>query len=444
VTRYLPAMRAPVALLMLLCACKPQARDSDAPDLAGLLGILITPEEPAVPVGGVVQLTATGLMEDRSSQDLTAVVEWTSDDPSVARVTDGLDAEGEVEGLAVGEAKVWAEMEGVRSVEAMVRVIDAEIVGITVEPERLDLTVGDEVKLTAQTVWSDGTRSDGSGNVRWITADGDVATVASGGLVTAEGVGETTVKAAYEDAESNAVDVVVKEPVADAKPDVYVAGATAEVGGGYVTLTVTVANRGNEGASGFYTDVFVDPAGAPEVGDYGDDWALVDYVGASSSTQISFSLPLDDGTHEIAILVDSSGDVAESDESNNGWSTEVDVGGGTVGGPNLTVTYFDWLADETSLYYAVDVYNSGTEPVSNFYVDIYVDQATAPTVPSDGDTYVEVLSLGAGETEFADFLLDDWCYSCTSWVLVDSYDEVEETDETDNVEGPLVVESPYY
>lgn len=434
-------------LPLLAVGCNPggltpvDSGDSDAPDDAVVLGILITPEDPIVSVGQTLQLTATGLLEDRSSRDLTAVVTWHVDDADVAIVGDGLDEEGALDALSVGSTLVWAELDGLESVPVTVKVTDAELMGLTIGPSELDLTVGDSVQLTAQAVFSDGSRADGAGLVRWITADGDVAQIASGGRLTAAGVGSTDVHAEAQGVRSNVVPVDVKAAQPSAKPDLTVQGVKAEAGGGVITATVTVGNPGTAGAGDFFVDAFLDPAAPPVVGDYGDDYAIVDWVGAGGTKQLSFSFPTEPGSHTLYVLVDSEDGVAESSESNNRSEDTITVVDESTG-PNLAVTYFDWLADETSVYYAVDVYNSGTEAVAAFYVDVYVDQTSAPTVPSDGDDYVEVLSLGAGETAFADFLLETWCSECWSWVLVDSYDDVEETDEDDNVEGPLVVESP--
>jgi hypothetical protein len=50
-----------------------------------------------------------------------------------------------------------------------------------------------------------------------------------------------------------------------------------------------------------------------------------------------------------------------------------------------------------------------------------------------------VSSLAAGETEWLDFTIEETCYWCYSYVLVDSYDMIEESDETNNTDGPLDV-----
>ena len=93
------------------------------------------------------------------------------------------------------------------------------------------------------------------------------------------------------------------------------------------------------------------------------------------------------------------------------------------------------------LYYYGDVTNSGDESASWFFVDLYLDESSAPSTYQDGDEYAYISELSAGETTYADFILEDWCYYCWSWVQVDGYESVDESDEDNNIEGPMTVES---
>lgn len=426
-------------MLLLLPALLLACGDREPVDTDGaeLLGILVTPERAILPLGEELQLQAKGLQADRSSTDLTHVVQWHSSAPGVAEVSNDLDAEGLVSGNQVGTAVVTASLDGIDSVPVEVQVTDASLLGLTVEPKSVSLQVHDTVQLIAWAGYSDGTRADSSGQVRWLTDDGSVAQLESGGLLTAAGAGQTTVHAEWGEISSSDVSVTVLQ---QAQADLRISGVEAESGGGWVTLTATVENKGTKGASTFFVDLFVDPSSTPKVGDQGEDWSLISYVGPDETERASFSFEASPGTHEVVLVVDTEDKVQESNEGNNVHSTEVEVSGSSTGA-NLSVDYFDYIADDTYVYYVVDVYNSGTEDVGAFYVDVYVNEPSAPVLGSDGDEWVEVSSLAAGDTESADFLIETWCYSCMSWVLVDSYDTIEESDETDNVEGPLWVYS---
>ena len=85
-----------IAALLLFClalfGCKGEA-DSEE-DSGVLLGILVSPQDVIVPLGGEVQLYATGIYDDRSSRDLTSIVQWNSTNEAVIEVSNRLDAEG--------------------------------------------------------------------------------------------------------------------------------------------------------------------------------------------------------------------------------------------------------------------------------------------------------------------------------------------------------------
>jgi len=329
-------------------------------------------------------------------------------------------------------------MGDVESPAVEVQVTDATVLGLAVEPESVSVQVGDTVQLRATASYSDGTRADSSTQVRWITASGAVAQLESDGLLTAAGVGSTHVHAEWDGLESNEVPVEVLQT---ALADLRVQGVSAETGGGQVVLTVDVENAGSAGASEAWVDLFIDPPSTPQFGEYGDGWDVIEYIEPDDAGQVTFEFEAEAGTHDIYVLVDIGEWIEESDESNNGFGTTIEVGSTSTGGPNLTFTSFDYIADESYIYYAVDVYNAGTEDVGEFYVDVWVDHPYEPVLGTDGDDYVTVESLGAGEATIADFLIETYCYYCLSWILVDSYNYIDETNEDDNVGGPIPVYS---
>jgi hypothetical protein len=403
-----------------------------------LVGILVTPSTLVVPVGGDVQLLATGLYDNRTSRDITAAASWLSSNAGIASVSDRLDSEGLVSGDSEGEALVTASLQGIESVPAQVTVTNAALLGLTVEPGELTLEVGSEVQLQAIAAWSDGNRGDAAGQVRWLTDDGAVAQLASGGILTAAGTGGTHIHAEWNDISSPQVRVEVLQ---SAKPDLSITGVQGVAGSDDVTITVTIQNTGSAGAAWFWVDVFLDFQGTPGPSDYGDAYGLAEYAGPGDSVTGSFTLPASPGSHQVSAFVDLVGEVEESDESNNSWTGTITVDDATNGGPNLAVTYFDWVSDGYSVYYAVDITNTGAESVSEFYVDLFIDQPDEPELYSDGEEFITVTSLDAGETTFADFLVETTCVGCWSWILADSYDYIAETDESDNVAGPLEVDT---
>ena len=431
-----------IAALLLFCmalfGCK-GAGDSEEGE-GGLLGILVSPQDVIVPLGGEVQLYATGIYDDRSSRDLTSVVQWTSTDEAVIEVSNRLDAEGEAVAVTAGEASVEAKVDGVVSVPVRVLVTDAELVSISLEPDAIQLDEGQTLQLSAQASYSDGSRGDATTQVRWVTGDGTVVTLERSGLLEAVGPGETTIYASLDGLESPRVEVKVSN---SGKADLAVQDFTLEPGEEGFTVSLRVKNQGTAAATGFFVDLFLNPSQTPGPGDVGEQYDIIEYVGPGESVSSTFTFEVEPGDHSVTVVIDSDAYVPESNESNNQASGMVTVGSSTIG-PNLTVTYFSFQATTDTVYYFVDVTNTGGEDVGTFYVDLFYDSISPPAVQEDGDQWTQVESLGAGKTTYADFYvpvstLEEICSYCWSWVTVDSYEEVDETNEQDNVEGSITV-----
>lgn len=410
------------------------ASADDGGDL-DVLGILVSPDDLVVPTGEAVQLRVTGLLPEHESVDLTASVAWVVDDDSVATVSDGLDEEGLLRASRAGVTTLRAAYGDVRSPDVRVQVTDAELERLSVSPGRVDLGVGASVELAATATFSDGSTGDFSSQVRWVTEDPAVARFGEGARLDAAAVGETVVRAAFEGHDSDDVPVVV---VAAPVPNLTVSAATGTIEGGILDLDVTVRNTGTTGAADFWVDVFVDPEAAPEVGDIGADFTLVPYAGADSTASVSFQIPVESGDHEVVVFVDTNDDVEEADEQDNRFTATL-AGGARPSGPDLAVSYFDYLSDGVSVLWAVDVVNQGDEDADWFYVDLFIDQPLGPVLYDDGDAYTTIDGIAAGDVDFADFEVDVVCAGCVSWVLVDGYDMVFEPDEDNNIEGPLGV-----
>jgi hypothetical protein len=436
----------PTLLLLVLGACTDKllpiddTGDTDSEQTSALIGILVTPERVTVPLGEEVQLRATGLREDRSTVDLTAVVEWSSNNAAVASLNGSLDQEGIVTGETVGSATIVAGQGAILSTPVNVTVTQAELVGLIVEPASVSLEVGDTVQLRATAAFSDGTRSDAASQVRWITGSGSVATIELGGLLTAVASGSTEVVAEWQGHEATPLPVTV---VSSAEPDLVTESVTFDTSGDEVTVTLRFHNAGNVGASDYWADVFIDPETTPQPGDLGNQYFPLFFTDAGATSEVVWTFATTPGPHSLYVLLDSDNEVEESNESNNGSSHDFSLDG-QIGGPNLVITYFDYVADADSIFYVIDVANTGGEDVGEFYIDMWVDSEEDPTPSGIGDNYLRIPGLAAGATTSADFLFEDeFCIYCFSWAMVDTNAEVEETDESDNIVGPLEVESPF-
>jgi len=437
VSKYLSCL---LAFSMLVMGCGGGGGD-DTSEPGELIGILVSPENVVVPVGEEVQMIATGLYDNRVTRDITSAVDWSSSDGATVEVKNDLDSEGIMVGVSSGEATVEAQFEGLRSASVRVTVTNAALVGLSIEPTSVSVEAGQSIQLSSTAVYTDGTRGDSSTQVRWITSDGAVAQVSSAGVLSGVSQGTAEVYVKLDDIQSDPVSISV---VQTAQADLYISSIDIEPGVSDATLNLTIGNSGTGSVSDFWIDIFVDPVSTPTVGDLGDFYTGGGYLGGGSTVDGSFQIALSEGSHEIYVILDTDGFIDESNESNNIASTSVTIGGGATVGPNLTISYFDYLADSESVYYFVDITNNGGEDVGSFFVDVFYDKSQAPSLYTDGEQWVEIENLAAGETTFADFLIDAsevtaFCSTCSSWVLIDGYDNVSETNESDNTDGPLTV-----
>lgn len=435
-----------LCLFFLLSACAPTGgmhRLTPSKDNGVLIGIFVTPEEVVVPEGGTVQLVATGLYDNRETRDLTAVVTWKSANNSIASAG-GLDGEGRFVGIAVGSTEVTARLDGVKSPPTLLTVTDQTVTSLSVEPEALVLEVGQQVELVATATFSDGSRSDATGLVRWITADGAVATL-DGSALTAASAGSTTVHAQYEAVTSDDVPVDVLE---EASADLRVASLSVNPYADSVLAVIEVENVGTAGASDFWVDAFVDFPGIPGPGDYGDAYERVTWCGPGQTAQVILEVSgLSDGLYDLTVSVDTEDEIDESVESNNHQDTifSISASGGTTVpstttfAPDLAIDRVDFISDGTYVYYEVEISNYGDAGVGPFWVDVFVDQWASPQVGDDGDDWQEVSWIPAWSSVTIDFLIPADCsWGCDSWVFVDSYDDVSEPIEWDNIESVYV------
>ena len=370
------ALTALALSLMLGPGCVPPVPGAPQGEM---LGLLITPAEPVLTVGGESQLVAYAFYESGDSMDVTATVEWDVISGDAIAVRDDLDFEGVAVGLRTGTASVVASMDDLSSEAIMVRVTDASVVGLSINPNSLDLKYGASSWLTAMADFSDGTRGDFSGGVRWITGDPAIVTVAADGRATGMAAGLAQVRAEYEGVTATPVDVSVLSD--DASSD----------------------DPGDDN-----TDPFGDDDDDDETGDDDDD--------------------------ETGTPGDDDDDVTEPEGDDDDDET------GGDGQPNLEVTYFEAYVGDGETYYFIDVTNTGDADSGGFYVDLFTDPWWAPEVGDDGDSFLWIDGLDAGETVYADFGIGDspW-WGWDSYVVLDTTEEVAESDENDNIEGPLEV-----
>src|SRR5208337_2919968 len=155
-----------------------------------LLSISVNPSTGAIPLGGMLQLSAIGTFSDKSAKDISNSVVWASSAPTVAAVTPS----GQVNGEAQGGATVTA-AQGSVSGSASVSILPAMLVSLTVSADNPSIPVGQSTQARAQGTFTDNSSRDATTLVTWFSSPTSVATINSAGLATGVAVGSTTIKA---------------------------------------------------------------------------------------------------------------------------------------------------------------------------------------------------------------------------------------------------------
>jgi hypothetical protein len=161
---------------------------------AQLVLVEVTPANPSIAKGTTQPFTAKGVYTDGTTRDLTSQVTWSSSNPGVASVSNGL-----ATGLSVGTTTITAtdSASGV-SGSTNLMVTAAQLVSIAVTPTNPSVAKGYEQQFTATGIYTDSSTQNLTTQVTWSSSDEIVATISnadgSKGLVTtlAEGIATIT------------------------------------------------------------------------------------------------------------------------------------------------------------------------------------------------------------------------------------------------------------
>jgi hypothetical protein len=419
---------------LVLSAC-PKGDDSASSD--DILGIGLSPNNPVMQVNETIGFEAKAFYADYTSEVITGEVDWVSSDERVATVNSG----GQATALAEGSASIIATYTDGLSAKVELTVSGADISSITLAPSSVDVEVGERVQLVANATFSDGTQGNIAGSCDWTSDQAGVAQVDGAGLVTGMGEGSTSIRASYAGLSIAPASVtVVAEGTQLPDPDLRITAMTATVTGDTVSYELTVQNNGGGYASDFYVDLFLDRSSTPSPGDSYDGFGWVPGLGAGESTPVFVDLyDVDAGSYSSYALADSDSFVDESNEGNNSYGpVSVSVSSGSSGYANLEITEFEAVSDGYYTMWSIEVTNTGGSDSGTFYLDLFVDQWSSPEVGDDGDLWGEVSNLGPGESitwepELELGPYDHGYYYWNSWTFADSYDQVYESDEDDNI-----------
>ena len=150
-----------------------------------LASIAVTPSSTAnLMVGATQHFTATGTYSDSSTADFTSQVVWSSSNTAAVTITSG----GTATAVGGGTANITAAFGGLTSqpVAMTVKVLSAIMIEPAASPRNLN--VGASQAFTAVGIYSDGSMSDITSQVTWISSNTNIATI----LTSSSGTGSNT------------------------------------------------------------------------------------------------------------------------------------------------------------------------------------------------------------------------------------------------------------
>ena len=96
------------------------------------------------------------------------------------------------------------------------------------------------------------------------------------------------------------------------------------------------------------------------------------------------------------------------------------------------------VGEDTTVY--VTIKNQGVVDAEEFYVDFYKDLTTSPYLGEVGDLYWYPAGLGAGETQtLVDVISYTTAGDYSMYAQIDSFEQIEELNETNNIFGPQTI-----
>jgi hypothetical protein len=159
---------------------------------AALSSLAVSPDGQTVAIGTTSQMTAVGTFADKSMQDVTAEVAWSSDDDSIVTVN----GSGLVTAVAAGTAKVTAILQG-KSADATFTVSAATLKSIAVAPGSATLAKGTTQAFTATATFSDGKSQSVTSQVAWTVDPAGIASINAQGVATGLAGGSAAVHATF-------------------------------------------------------------------------------------------------------------------------------------------------------------------------------------------------------------------------------------------------------
>jgi hypothetical protein len=165
--------------------------------------IKIVPDYCDISVGDQKQLSAFGLRQDSTEEDITILGNWKIIDDNLATVKSGL-----INAISAGETKVCVQYKNIENQCIPVIVREAKLISIAVSPPQLKIAKGEHLGLKAEGYFGDSSHRDITLLVDWLCVDSSIAKMDKNDVLPIR-AGQTQIYAEYLGARSLPVDVEV-------------------------------------------------------------------------------------------------------------------------------------------------------------------------------------------------------------------------------------------
>jgi len=156
--------------------------------------IQVSPVSKSIGMGATQQFTATALLSDKTTKNITSSAQWGSSDSTIASI----DAAGVATGSASGTVTITAKSGTFQSSATLnVTAAAANLISIVISPATSSMPVNTSQQFTAVGNYADGSSADLTTLVTWGSSSNGVATMSVTGLATAVTAGTTNISASF-------------------------------------------------------------------------------------------------------------------------------------------------------------------------------------------------------------------------------------------------------
>jgi hypothetical protein len=175
---------------------------------ANVTAVTTAPPSAMLTVGGTVSLTATATFGDGTMADVTHGATWSSNDPSIAKVSNA----GLATGNAAGSTGIVATYGG-KSGTTMVSVTGKNLKSLKILPNNATLNTNVALHFNATGTYDDNTTGDVTAIANWVSSMPGVVSVAAGGFANTNAAGMATITASVGGVSGTATITVTAVPL---------------------------------------------------------------------------------------------------------------------------------------------------------------------------------------------------------------------------------------